>query len=84
MFLPEDLNLELDEEIDTIKFWIDNKFKFPSLSLVYKKVISCSASSAPSERVFSTAGLRMTPRRSRSSHDTISKLVYLNINDDML
>lgn len=84
MYIPPDYNPELDTDIELLTFRHSYKQKFPLLAEPYKKVMSCSASSAPSERVFSKTGLRMTPRRSRSFHDTVSRLVYLDMNYELL
>lgn len=83
-FLPNNFNPETDDDIDMAQFWLSHRFSFPYLAEVYKKVISCTASSAPSERVFSKAGIRMSPRRSRSKHDTISMLVFLDMNYELV
>jgi hypothetical protein len=83
-YLPYNFNPETDDDIDMAKFWSSHRLTFSYLAEVYKKIISCTASSAPSERVFSKAGLRMSPRRSRSSHDTISMLVFLDMNCELV
>ena len=54
------------------------------LKNVVKKIFSIQASSAPTERTFSQAGLIMSPRRTRMSDEVFQSLVFLRINQQMI
>jgi len=63
-------------------FWNDatNIGSFPNLRLLFAKYGSSPASSAESERLFSTVGNILTDRRNRFSAETIRKLAFLHHN----
>jgi len=48
---------QLPEDFDPLQFWIDNESLYPFLASVAVDVLTIPGSSAPIERVFSTAGL---------------------------
>ncbi|ELT95740.1 hypothetical protein CAPTEDRAFT_140410 [Capitella teleta] len=50
---------------------------FPRIALLAKKYLAIPATSAPSERVFSTAGNIVTPKRSRLNPEKVNMLVFL-------
>ena len=54
--------------------WRENAKDFPTLSEVARRVLCISASSAQSERDFSSVGRTMTDARSRLSPDTVESL----------
>ena len=49
--------------VDVLDFWKQNQDVFPLLAKMARIVLAIPASSAKSERVFSTGGLIVTPRR---------------------
>lgn len=50
---------------------------FPTLTRIAKRVHGIPATSAPSERLFSSAGLIVTEKRSRLSASHVEDLVFL-------
>ena len=52
--------------------------EFPHIANVARKVLCIPASSAPSERVFSAAGLTITKLRARLLPENASALGFLN------
>ncbi|CAF3613131.1 unnamed protein product [Rotaria socialis] len=55
-----------------------------SLKNVVKRIFSVQASSAPVERVFSQAGLIMSPRRTSMLEEVFRSLVFLRVNQNLL
>ena len=55
--LSEYMNLKVSKDRDLIQFWLDNKSVLPKLYTVARQVLCVPASSAASERVFSTAAV---------------------------
>ena len=68
------------EDSDTLKYWTNNRKKFPLLSRLARKFLCIPASSATLERVFSTAGNAVSERRTSLSIDNIEMLVYMKEN----
>ena len=66
--------------IPCLKFWQQNKSKFPALFHIATQVFSIPASSAPIERVFSQGGILMRPHRARLGSAMVSDLIYLKCN----
>lgn len=54
------------------------------LKKLAKRVCSVQASSAPVERVFSSAGLLLSTRRTRMNEELFSDLVFLKVNQGLL
>ena len=59
-------------------WWKVNKLKFPLLSELVHWLLSIPATSAPSERVFSSAGLTIAKDRARLAPETANELVFLH------
>ena len=59
-------------------YWKNSPFSH--LKMVVKRVFSVQASSAPIERVFSQAGLIMSPRRTLMLEEVFRSLVFLHVN----
>jgi hypothetical protein len=55
-----------------------------TLKSIVKRIFSIQASSAPVERVFSQAGLIMSPRRTSMLEDVFRSLVFLRVNKSMI
>ena len=65
---------------DPLKWWETNCTKFPRISNLAKKYLSIPATSVPSERVFSVAGLTVTKLRASLDADTVDQIIFLNKN----
>ena len=63
-----------------LTWWRNNANYFPLLSQLARKYLCTPATSVPSERVFSAAGLTVTKQRSSLSPDNVDKLIFLNKN----
>ena len=61
-----------------LEWWKLKQHQFPLLAAFAKKYLGIPATSAPSERVFSTAGLTIANMRSRLLPDTAAELVFLH------
>jgi hypothetical protein len=61
-----------------LEWWKLKQHQFPLLAALAKKYLGIPATSAPSERVFSTAGLTIANMRSRLLPDTAAELVFLH------
>lgn len=64
----------------SLHWWKTHEIVFPNLSKVAKKFMSIPATSVPSERVFSLAGLIVNKQRSTLNPNNVDKLVFLNKN----
>jgi hypothetical protein len=62
---------------DPLSYWKDNQVKFPYMTRLVRRVLCVPATSAASERLFSTAGLIITKKRNRLSSETAALLIYL-------
>jgi len=78
--LAEYTNLKVSKDTDLIQFWLDNKSVLPKLYTVARQVLCVPASSAASERVFSTAGRLLEKRRTTLSPATVNSLLFLHSN----
>lgn len=67
-------------EFDIAKFWCDARIQtmFPLLCRVAVGILSIPASSASSERVFSTTGRVLEKRRTQLSNKSVDSIVYLH------
>ena len=75
---------QLPDHIDAIKFWIEEKMTYPLLASVAVDILTITASSAPVERVFSTAGESTSYKRNRLAHKNLEREVLLRKNKDYL
>jgi zinc finger BED domain-containing protein 1 (E3 SUMO-protein ligase ZBED1) len=63
---------------DPLKWWQQHRKHLPLLSEVARKVLCIPATSAPSERLFSAAGLIVTDKRSRLTGGNVGRLTFLS------
>ncbi|XP_040065274.1 E3 SUMO-protein ligase ZBED1-like [Ixodes scapularis] len=68
---------QLGHNLDALKWWRDHESKFPAVAQLAMKYMCIPASSASSERVFSTAGNIVTAKRSCLLPENVSSLVFL-------
>ena len=61
-----------------VKWWKENHMKYPRLSLLSKKYLSCPPSSVESERLFSVASHIFSQERNRLERPTSDKLMFIN------
>ncbi|KAM4590974.1 E3 SUMO-protein ligase ZBED1-like [Odontesthes bonariensis] len=73
----------LDSNADPLAWWREKQFRFPLLSKIARKYMCICATSAPSERVFSTAGSIVTHLRSSLKPEKVNMLVFLARNKDI-
>ena len=79
----EELKAFLSEPVrvsDPLKWWQLNEMKFPRLSKLAKQYLSVPATSIPSERTFSAAGLLVNKLRASLDTETVDQIVFLNKN----
>ncbi|XP_065667938.1 E3 SUMO-protein ligase ZBED1-like [Hydra vulgaris] len=82
-FLVYDQMPEVSAEDDPLIWWKTNMSTLPQLSEFARKYLCIDASSCSSERVCSTAGYIVSPRRSRLSQEHVDMLVFLSENLEM-
>ena len=68
------------DRIDRLDYWIELQLRYPLLSKVAVDVVVVSVSSAPIERVFSTAGETCIGRRNRPADANLEREVMLKQN----
>lgn len=74
----DDILLELQS--DPLAYWASREAAYPRLSKMAKKYLCVPATSVPSERIFSKAGLVVADRRNRLSTDHTKQLLFINAN----
>ena len=67
----------IDGDEDPLKYWKRCELELPLLSQLAKRYLSIQASSSPSERLFSKAGLVSTPARAQLKPEKVDMLVFL-------
>lgn len=65
----------MKSSLDLRCWWYENRDRFPSLFKLFMKISTIPASSAPSERTFSTAGQIITDRRSALLPNSVSNIM---------
>lgn len=71
---------QADSESDPLMWWKLHEFNFPHVSKLGRKYLCIPATSAPSERVFSTGGNIVTCHRSALKPASVNMLVFLSKN----
>ncbi|XP_063931833.1 zinc finger BED domain-containing protein 4-like [Zophobas morio] len=80
--IPSELKNYLNQTLssrteDPIKFWTSVKHVYPYLSKIALKHLSILATSVPSERLFSKAGINLSELRNRLASKRLSALLFL-------
>lgn len=65
---------------DPLEWWRIRQLVFPNLSKVARKHLGIVATSVPSERIFSKAGVLVSERRNRLNPENVEKIIFLNAN----
>ena len=63
---------------DILKFWQSQSISFPVLSKLSKMILCIPATSASSERTFSSAGRVLESRRNRLNPGTVDAILFLH------
>jgi len=71
---------QVEYEDDPLEWWMSHAMQFPHAARTAKTVLSIPASSAPVERIFSTAGKIFRPERTRLSAEKFEQLVFIKCN----
>lgn len=74
-YLNHQITIDSHEKFDLRKWWFDNRLVYANLFKLFLKLSCIPASSAPSERTFSTAGLIITDRRSSLLPSSVESLM---------
>ena len=70
-----------EKKSSVLNFWMSFGDTWPTLQALAKRVLSMVASSAASERNFSTFGFIRSKLRNRLSETSVEKLVYIKTNN---
>ena len=73
-----------DSANDPTAFWKTHKEEFPRLVVTAQSIFAAPASTAADERIFSTAGYILSPRRLRTSDFNFENLLFANLNRNVL
>ena len=69
---------------DPLKWWSVKQEAYPSIARLAKRLLCIPATSAASERVFSTTGNTITQLRNSLSGNTVESLIFLSMNAGLL
>lgn len=67
-------------DTDPLQWWRQHKQRFPVLARVARRFLCIPASSAPAERVWSTAGNTITEKRARLSDQSVENIILCHEN----
>eukprot|EP00956_Cyclotella_meneghiniana_P033042 scaffold92846_cov33-Cyclotella_meneghiniana.AAC.1 len=67
-----------------LEWWKVNHHKYPVLAILAETFLSIPASSAPSERIWSNAGLVIHYKRAKLAEEAASGIIFLKRNRDVL
>lgn len=86
---PSELNLYLKSSVarlsdNPLQIWKEMSSVYPILSKIAFKYLSTVATSVPSERLFSKAGLTLNKQRNRLTSKHLNKLLFLQSIDKRL
>jgi len=78
--LSDYVNMKVSKDAEMIDFWRENHAVLPHLYKVACRVLCVPASSAASERMFSTAGRLLEKRRTNLNPESTNALLFLHSN----
>jgi len=67
----------LNRQLDPLKWWSSRKQIYPRLYEIVKRRLCVPATSVPSERVFSKAGLVLNSKRTRLTTSKVEKIIFI-------
>lgn len=70
----------IPRNIASLKWWNENKTRFPVLASLARQYLNIPASQTSSERLFSTAGNIVTNDRARLLSSNVEQIAFLNKN----
>lgn len=76
-YLSENL---LNRQQDPLKWWSERKLLYPRLYEMVKRRLCVPATSVPSERVFSKAGMVLNSKRTRLTTEKVEKIIFIQSN----
>ena len=71
----------LPYQANPLQYWQTNEHRFPQLAKLAQFYLAIPASSAPVERIFSTAGKIFTPERACLADSNFEALMFIKCND---
>lgn len=71
---------QISQGADPLKWWAGKECMYPNISQIAKFILSIPASSVPSERIFSLAGLIVSKKRTQLSPENVDLLIFLKKN----
>jgi len=71
---------QLHHDEHALEWWKNNHERFPLIAKVARQLLCVPATSVPSERIFSTAGLIVSNLRSSLKPENTDMLIFLNKN----
>jgi hypothetical protein len=74
------INVQLNEEDDILKFWLNQKSTFPILFTVVQDFYAIPASNTTVERLFSCSKNTITDKRTSLGAEKVNKLLFLQKN----
>ena len=78
------LKMKSNRKIMPLIWWENNKTKFPFLSQLAKEYLGITATSVPSERLFSAVGNVISSKRSNLKPVKVEKMIFLKRNANLL
>ena len=70
---------KLERVKDPLEWWAAHESKYPSLALLARNVLCIPATSAPTERLFSYAGLTIADNRANLLPGNVAEIIYLRV-----
>ena len=63
-----------------LDWWRDKEREFPNIAVIARRLLCIPATSAPTERLFSHAGLVVNKHRNRLDPENVNDVVFLHDN----
>uniref|UniRef100_A0A3B3T3J7 BED-type domain-containing protein n=1 Tax=Paramormyrops kingsleyae TaxID=1676925 RepID=A0A3B3T3J7_9TELE len=71
------MNVPSEKDFDLLSWWKENASTLPRLSQIARRILAIPATSAPSERAFSAAGLVVDKLRTQIGPKKVNDLIFL-------